>query len=139
MSALGHKQTYAVQQPMSALPPIATAKADFRTTSCPLYPRKRTFAVHRRMSALGQKRTLSRMECRQKAGRRRSNLFLGIDKFECLGERLPPLRNPGLLIDMTIEPIRFRRTKSINNLVVSGPIHFYIVRIVRSVFRDHRL
>jgi hypothetical protein len=28
MSALGQKQTYAVQQSMSALPPIATAKAD---------------------------------------------------------------------------------------------------------------
>src|SRR5262245_35592454 len=28
VSALGHKQTYAVQQPMSALPPIATAEAD---------------------------------------------------------------------------------------------------------------
>jgi hypothetical protein len=28
MSALGHKRTYAVQQLMSALPPIATAKAD---------------------------------------------------------------------------------------------------------------
>jgi hypothetical protein len=28
MSALGHKQTFAVHQPMSALPPIATAKAD---------------------------------------------------------------------------------------------------------------
>jgi len=28
MSALGHKQTYAVQYGMSALPPIATAKAD---------------------------------------------------------------------------------------------------------------
>ena len=28
MSALGHKQTYAVQQAMSALPPIATAKAN---------------------------------------------------------------------------------------------------------------
>src|SRR5262249_53711462 len=34
MSALGHKQTYAVQQPMSALPPIATAKADIRKRSC---------------------------------------------------------------------------------------------------------
>src|SRR5262249_54591788 len=59
MSALGHKQTYAVQQPMSALPPIATAKADFRTTSCLLYPQKRTCAVHQPMSALGQKRTSS--------------------------------------------------------------------------------
>src|SRR5262245_18696316 len=29
---------------MSALPPIATAKADFRKRSCLLYPRKRTFA-----------------------------------------------------------------------------------------------
>jgi hypothetical protein len=30
MSALGQKQTCAVQNVMSALPPIATAKADFR-------------------------------------------------------------------------------------------------------------
>jgi len=59
MSALGQKQTYAVQQVMSALPPIATAKADIRTRSCPLYPRKRTCAVHWLMSALGQKRTLA--------------------------------------------------------------------------------
>jgi hypothetical protein len=28
MSALGHERTYALQQAMSALPPIATAKAD---------------------------------------------------------------------------------------------------------------
>ena len=34
MSALGQKQTYAVQQRMSALPPIATAKADIRKRSC---------------------------------------------------------------------------------------------------------
>jgi hypothetical protein len=31
MSALGQKQTYALQQAMSALPPIATAKADIAT------------------------------------------------------------------------------------------------------------
>jgi hypothetical protein len=30
MSALGQKQTFAVQNRMSALPPIATAKADIR-------------------------------------------------------------------------------------------------------------
>jgi hypothetical protein len=30
MSALGQKQTYAVQHAMSALPPIATAKADMK-------------------------------------------------------------------------------------------------------------
>jgi hypothetical protein len=46
MSALGHKRTYAVQNGMSALHPIATAKADFRKRPCPLYPRKRTCAVH---------------------------------------------------------------------------------------------
>jgi hypothetical protein len=38
MSALGQKRTYAAQQVMSALPPIATAKADFRARSCALYP-----------------------------------------------------------------------------------------------------
>src|SRR5262245_11604553 len=35
MSALGQKQTCAVQNGMSALPPIATAKADIRKRSCP--------------------------------------------------------------------------------------------------------
>ena len=54
MSALGQKQTCAVQRAMSALPPIATAKADFRKRSCPLYPRKRTCALHLGMSAMGQ-------------------------------------------------------------------------------------
>jgi hypothetical protein len=38
MSALGHKQTYASQQGMSALPPIATEKADIGKLSCLLYP-----------------------------------------------------------------------------------------------------
>jgi hypothetical protein len=46
MSALGQKRTYAAQQVMSALPPIATAKADSRKRSCPLYPQRRTCAVH---------------------------------------------------------------------------------------------
>src|SRR5215475_5543134 len=57
MSALGQKQTYAVQHGMSALLPIATAKADSRKRSCLLYPRKQTLAVRTPMSALGQKRT----------------------------------------------------------------------------------
>jgi len=56
MSALGHKQTFAVQNGMSALPCIATAKAEFPQKSCPLYPRKRTCAVQLEMSAMGQKR-----------------------------------------------------------------------------------
>src|SRR5262245_33613443 len=57
MSALDQKRTYAAQQVMSALAPIATAKSDFRKRSCPLYLRERTCAVQLRMSALGQKRT----------------------------------------------------------------------------------
>ena len=40
MSALGQKQTYAVQNDMSSLPPNSTAKANFRTRSCPLCPSK---------------------------------------------------------------------------------------------------
>src|SRR5262245_31904429 len=35
MSALGQKQTYAPQQAMSALPPIATAKADMKAGAPP--------------------------------------------------------------------------------------------------------
>ena len=46
-----------MQKGMSALLPIATAKANFRKGSCPLYPRKRTCAAQTVMSALGQKRT----------------------------------------------------------------------------------
>jgi len=57
MSALGQKQTFAPQKAMSALPPITTAKADFRTRSCLLYPPKRTCAAQYLISALGQKRT----------------------------------------------------------------------------------
>src|SRR5262249_40058294 len=38
MSALGQKQTYAVHNAMSALPPIATTKADSRERLCLLYP-----------------------------------------------------------------------------------------------------
>src|SRR5262249_28364691 len=69
MSALGQKQTYAVQKPMSALPPIATAKADFRKRSCLLYPRKRTCAVRLAMSALGQKRTHATQQLQHQAER----------------------------------------------------------------------
>jgi hypothetical protein len=47
-----------VQKGMSALPPIATAKADFRKRSCLLNTRKRTSALHSAMSALGQKRLM---------------------------------------------------------------------------------
>jgi hypothetical protein len=53
MSALGQKQTFASQNGMSALPPIATAKADFRKRSCLLYPQKQTCAVQNIMSAKG--------------------------------------------------------------------------------------
>src|SRR5262249_36897961 len=39
MSALGHKRTYAAHKLMSALPPIATAKADIGNRSCLLFPK----------------------------------------------------------------------------------------------------
>src|SRR4029078_290768 len=42
----GHQQTYALLKGTSALPRIATAKADSRKRSCPLYPCKRTCAAH---------------------------------------------------------------------------------------------
>ena len=58
MSALGQKPTCASQNLMSALHPIATAKADIRKPPCLLYPRKRTCAAQQPMSAKGQKRTL---------------------------------------------------------------------------------
>jgi len=45
MSALGQKQTYALQQAMSALPPIATAKADSRKGHVRFTPKSRH--VHR--------------------------------------------------------------------------------------------
>src|ERR1051326_5516303 len=51
MSALGRKPTHAMQQRMSALGSIATAKADIRKSSCLLCPRKRTCAVQTPMSA----------------------------------------------------------------------------------------
>src|SRR5262245_26414619 len=50
-----------MQKAMSALPPIATMKADSRRRSCLLYTRKRTCAVQLGMSALGQERTSGRL------------------------------------------------------------------------------
>src|SRR5262245_18227323 len=58
MSALGQKQTYAPQKAMSALHPIATAKANFRKGPCPLYPRKRTCAVQTGMHLPSVSRTV---------------------------------------------------------------------------------
>jgi hypothetical protein len=57
MSALGQKRTYAMQKSMSALHPIATAKADSCTRSCPLYPPKADIA---RVSA----RLVRQIDCR---------------------------------------------------------------------------
>src|SRR5262245_52969896 len=66
---------------MSALPPIATAKADFRTRSCPLYPRKQTCASHSLMSALGLKRTHA---AQQKSGRASPMISFMYLSAECL-------------------------------------------------------
>src|SRR5215475_10453628 len=58
---------------MSALPRIATAKADIRKRSCLLYTRKRTCAVQTSMSALGQKRTLRRLRFKEPQIERREH------------------------------------------------------------------
>src|SRR5262249_36145856 len=53
MSALGQRQTYAVHQPMSALPQIATAKADIRKRSCPLWAKSEHWGFrHQRLKQL---------------------------------------------------------------------------------------
>src|SRR5215831_11913392 len=70
---------------MSALPPIATAKAKFRKRSCPLYPQKQTCAVRYAMSALGHKRTL----CRLRLG--------GCDGDSLLLTRIGDVRHRGAL------------------------------------------
>src|SRR5215510_14464168 len=55
MSALGQKRTCAAQEGMSALPPIATAKANCRKRSCLLHPQKQTDAGQNEMSAVSHK------------------------------------------------------------------------------------
>ena len=57
MSALGQKQTHAVQQRMSALPPIATAKADITKKVMSTLPLKADMCSARAKSAMGQQRT----------------------------------------------------------------------------------
>src|SRR5215471_5442812 len=87
MSALGQKQTCALQDVMSALPPIATAKAKFRKRPCLLQPRKRTCALQLEMSALGQKRTCRHaikkmryaLEGRARPGQSRASRNLSVD------------------------------------------------------------
>jgi hypothetical protein len=70
MSALGQKPTYALQQAMSALHPIATAKADFRSRPCSRYPPKADMCSAATGSALGQKRTWRFMWARSARFRR---------------------------------------------------------------------
>jgi hypothetical protein len=73
MSALDQKQTCAPQKAMSALPLIATAKANSRKRSCLLYPRKRTCAVQLQMSAKGHKRTYTKLACHYSITSSRNN------------------------------------------------------------------
>ena len=75
MSALGQKPTCALQNLMSASPPIATAKADLRKQPCLLYSQKRTCAVQYLMSALGQKQTFAGLDAGR--GHRTNSTSLG--------------------------------------------------------------
>src|SRR5262245_53954654 len=71
---------------MSALPPVATMKADIHKRSCPLCPRKQTYAVHTLRSALGHKRTLSGSETRSSLRVLYSFLFSNLaGLFLCVG------------------------------------------------------
>ena len=83
MSALGHKQTYAAQQAMSALPPIATVKADLGKKACPLYPRKQTCALQCAMSAKGPEADIPRHSLDHLVGKQQERL--GRREAECLG------------------------------------------------------
>ncbi len=47
MPALGHKRTFAAQQPMFALLSIATVKADPRKKACPLCPESGIWQANR--------------------------------------------------------------------------------------------
>jgi hypothetical protein len=76
MSALGQRQTYAVQQVMFALPPIGSAKADSPKRSCPHLPRKRTCAVQEGMSALPPKATWNAFSPMSALGQRRTHAAL---------------------------------------------------------------
>ena len=59
MSALGQKQTYAVQNVMSALPPIATAKADIGKLSCSLWAN----SGHQELASAKKKPRILHTEC----------------------------------------------------------------------------
>jgi hypothetical protein len=104
MSALGQKRTYALQQAMSALHPIATAKADFCARLCPLYPRKRTFAVQLGMSAWTKSRHSQSL----------------LDDF--VSARKKPLRH--------FKAKRFRRLKVDSEFVFSGCLYRKISRFL---------
>jgi hypothetical protein len=95
MSALGQRQTRAVQDRMSALHPIATAKAHSRKRSSPLDPRKRTCAVQLRMSAKGQKRTHGRQQINARADRshRERRRIRGSGSLQVGGRLLATLRH----------------------------------------------
>src|SRR5262245_5354952 len=91
MSALGQKRTYALQKAMSALPPIATAKADIRKPSCLLYPRKRTCAAHKLMSALGQKQTHALQQRTRSNAASTAGHGSGFREMICSGRQSDPM------------------------------------------------
>ena len=64
MSALGQKQTFAAQKGMSALPPIATAKADIAKSNVRVssFCQKSSDRCHGRSTALFPK-TLRDLQC----------------------------------------------------------------------------
>src|SRR5262249_30721477 len=120
MSALGHRQTYAAHKLISALPPIATTKADSDKQSCPLYPRERTCAVHYAMSALGQKRTSPALFCAL------NNALRATDQIDPNFASPPVVDNPSLFA----ERLHFRRREI-------GYLH--LIHVLKDFDGNHRI
>jgi|GEM_PF-1320749 hypothetical protein len=89
MSALGHKQTFALQNVMSALPPIATLIAFFVMSAL---GQKRTCALHKVMSALPPiataKADISLAPVERASRRKKRGLSVEYDWADCDSARL---------------------------------------------------
>jgi hypothetical protein len=101
MSALGQKQTYAVHKPMSALHPIATAKADMLQMVMSALPPKADMCGANRHVCFGPIADICKStgENRKTASRR--------SPFSRFG-RVKPALNPSWLIFIAASQARFQ-------------------------------
>ena len=59
-----------------------------------------------------------------------AKLIFVVRESERLGEGLPPRGNADLLVDVAKEPICFRRSEPVGQLVNAGPVYLHIIGIV---------